>query len=136
MKEKTENDYRRKERGSAGVKLAIILVTLFLIGKAGYNFIPVAYSAQNFKQEMQTAVIQGFALPSGGDPVGTTKGKIKALASANNVPSDAFIEVKQINNVLQAHVVYSKPVEILPFGLYNYDYHFDHIATPSGFLTK
>ena len=31
------------ERGGAGVKLAFILVALFLIAHAGYNFIPVAY---------------------------------------------------------------------------------------------
>ena len=136
MKEKTENDYRRKESGSAGVKLTIILVSLFLIAHAGFNFIPVAYSGENFKQEMQTAVIHGFALPNGADPISATKGKIRAVASANSVLPDAVIEVKQINNVLQAHVVYSKPVEILPFGLYTYDYHFDHTATPSGFLTK
>ncbi len=137
MKENTKTFYRVKsEHGSAGLKMMFVLVSLFVIANAGYNFVPVAYSGQNFKQEMQTAVIQGFALPSGRDPVGETKGKIRTLANANNIPPDVFIDVKQVNNILQAHVVYSKQVEILPFGLYTYDYYFDHTATPTGFLTK
>lgn len=136
MKEKTKNDYRANERGSAGVKLSALLVVLFLIANAGYNFIPVAYDGENFKQEMQTAVLQGFAIPNGTDPLATTKKKIRSSANTNNVPQDAVIDVKQVNNVLQAHVVYSKPIEILPLGVYTYDYHFDHVATPNGFLTK
>ena len=137
MKENTKSVHRNKsECGSAGVKLALVLLILFLIAHAGYNYIPVAYNGQNFKQELQTAVIQGFALPTGRDPVAETKGKIRTVAYNNSVPPDAFIEVKQINNVLQARVVYSKQVEIIPFGIYSYNYHFDHTATPNGFLTK
>jgi hypothetical protein len=138
MKENTKSDYcsQRRQRGSAGIKLVVILMVLFLIANAGFNFVPVAYSGENFKQEMHTAVLQGFALPNAGDPVGKTKVKIRSVADVNNIPPDALIEVKLVNNVLQAHVAYSKSVEILPFGLYTYNYHFDHTATPNGFLTK
>jgi len=126
----------RSQRGSAGVKLVLILAALFLVGHAGFNYIPVAYSGASFKEEMQTAVIQGTALPGGNDPLGAIKAKIKRIASGYDIPPDAFYDVKQVGNVVQAHVIYSKQVEILPFGLYTMTYHFDHTATPAGFLTK
>jgi len=52
------------------------------------------------------------------------------------VPADAFIEVKIVNAVIQARVAYSRQAEILPLGLYTYNYEFDHTATPTGFLMK
>lgn len=124
------------ERGGASVKFLLVLLTLFLLGNAAYNYIPVAYEAQDFKQEMETAIVQGLALPSTADPIGTTQSKLRRVAAADNIPSDVFIEVKQVNNVLQARVYYLKQVKILPFGLYDYTYRFDHTATPTGFLVK
>jgi len=135
MKRNTKKNFRN-QRGGAGVKLVLILVALITVANAGFNYVPVAYNGQSFKEEMQTAVIQGTALPSGGDPLGTIKTRIKRVAAANSVPADAVIEVKQAGNVVQAHVVYSKKVEILPFGIYTHTYHFDHTATPAGFLSK
>jgi len=135
MKNKINKDWR-DERGGAGVKLVAIMVFLFLIARAGYNYIPVAYDGESFKQEMQTAVVQGLALPNGGKPVETTKARILRAATQSNVPADAFIEVKQVKTVIQARVAFSKQVEILPFGLYTYDYEFDNTATPTGFLLQ
>jgi hypothetical protein len=135
MKRNTKKNYR-DQRGGAGVKLVLILVVLITVANAGFNYIPVAYNGQSFKEEMQTAVIQGTALPSGGDPLGAVKTRIKRLAAANDVPADAVIEVKQAGNVIQAHVMYSRQVRILPFGIYTHTYHFDHTATPAGFLSK
>lgn len=129
--------YRHKERGGAGVKLTIILVILFLAAHAGFNYIPVAYAAESFKSEMYTAVVQGLAMP-GRDltPVDAVKQRVQRAARANDIPEDALLEVKQVNKTVQAHVIYDKPVNILPFGLYTYNYHFDHTATPTGFLLK
>lgn len=124
------------ERGGAGVKLLLVILVLFLIGNAGYQFIPVAYSGESLKQDMQTAVVQGLALPGKGSPVDLVKRKIIMSVESNNVPPDVFIEVKAANNSIQAHVAYTKEVPILPFGIYNYQYEFDHTATPTGFLTK
>jgi hypothetical protein len=45
------------ERGGAGVKFLIIFVVLILAANAGYNYIPVAYAGESFRQEMQTAVV-------------------------------------------------------------------------------
>jgi hypothetical protein len=127
---------RSSERGGAGVKFLIVAVVLFLMGNAAYHFIPVAYAGESLKQDMQTAVIQGFALPSGVSSVEMVKQKIQKSVTSNNIPQDAFVEVKQLNKVIQAHVAYTEAVPVLPFGIYNYQYEFDHTATPTGFLTK
>jgi hypothetical protein len=126
---------RNSERGGAGVKFLSVVVVLILIANAGYNFIPVAYNAENFKQDMYTAVVQAFAMP-GKSPIDQTKQRIYSAAHNNNLPPDISVEVKQTNNILTAHVAFTKQIQIIPFGIYNYEYQFDHTATPTGFLTK
>jgi hypothetical protein len=127
---------RVSERGSAGMKFAIFMVVLILVGNAGYNYIPVAYDAESMKTEMSTAVMQGLAMPGKLNPVDNVKGKLVRAAQVNDLPADAVIDVKQAGNVITAHVTYTKAVGILPFGIYKYKYQFDHTATPTGFLLK
>lgn len=135
-----KENYYKSQSGSAGVKVLAVLVVLFLIGNAGYNFIPVAYNGANLKQEMQAAVSQGATIPATtGNPIDVTKRRIQTVARASDAPVEAYIEVKSINNQannLQARVVYTKPISILPFGIYDYQYHFDHTVNTNGFLTK
>lgn len=133
---KNRKNNRDSERGGASATFIIILVVLFLITNAGYNYIPVAYEGQDFKQEMETSVVQAMALPGSLDPIGTTKLRLRRAAMANDIPPDVFIEVKQVNSIFQARAFYVKQVKILPFGLYEYTYHFDHTAKPTGFLAK
>ncbi len=128
---------RQSEHGGAGVKLAVVLATLFAIAHAGFNYIPVAYEAENFKQDMQTAVVQAVALPGANiTAIDSVKRRVSAAATNNNVPTNAIIDVKQVGNVVQAHVKYTKQVDILPFGIYKYNYQFEKTATPTGFLFK
>lgn len=134
MKKEVKN--RNSERGGASAKFLIVAAILFLIGHAGFQYVPVAYNAESLKQDMQTAVVQGLATPGKVSPIEMVKQKIQVSVQSNNIPLDYFVEVKQMNNVIQAHVAYTKEVPILPFGIYNYQYQFDHIATPTGFLTK
>lgn len=132
-----KNENRQSERGSAGAKLLAVAVVLVLLANAGYQYIPVAYEGASFKQEMQTAVINGVSMPAvGKTAVDVVKDKIAIAAKNNNLPPNAVIQVKQLNNVVQAHVTYSKPVPILPFGLYTRNYEFDNVATPTGFLAQ
>lgn len=132
----SKNKNRHNERGGAGVKLMIILAVLFLAAHGGYNYVPVAYSAESFKSEMYTAVVQGLAVPGRMSPVEAVKTRIQRAAIANDIPEDAVFEVKEVNKVVQARVVYTKTVNILPLGIYTYNYNFDHTATPTGFLLK
>ncbi len=133
----TFTKHQNPEHGGAGVKLTLVLVVLFLIANAAYNYIPVAYEAANFKQDMQTAVIQAVAMPGTNlTAADSIKIRLQRAALNNNVPSNALIEIKPMNNIIRAHVSYVKPVNILPFGLYKYNYQFDNTATPTGFLFK
>jgi hypothetical protein len=128
---------RTSERGGAGAKLLITLTVLILAGHAGVNYVPVAYAGESFKQDMQTAVVQGLAAPMrAGKPTDFVKTKIERAARANDIPPDAVIEVKQNGKVIQAHVYYSQTINLLPFGMYKYEYVFDHTATPTGFLME
>jgi len=124
------------ERGAAGIKLVVALTVVFLAAHAGYNYIPVAYDAESVKTEMNTAVLQGLALPGKLNVVDNVKARLMRTFAANNVPADAILEVKQAGNNLTARVAYQKQVNILPFGLYRYNYNFDFTATPTGFLLK
>ncbi len=127
---------RDSELGSAGVKFLIFIGLLFLIAHAGYNYVPVAYSAESLRTDMQTAVLQGMALPGKVNPVDNVKARIVKAIQLNDIPPEALVEVKQTGNALTAHVSYTKQVNILPFGIYKYNYVFDHTATPTGFLLK
>lgn len=133
----SKENFRRGERGGAGGKLLLVMTVLILLGHAGINYVPVAYSAESLKQDMQTAVVQGLATPPKfGKPADFVKDRIVRAVAANDVPRDAFIEVKQNGKNLSAHVYYTQTINILPFGIYKYNYVFDHTATPIGFLMK
>ena len=134
MNNSAEN--RDSERGSAGVKFAIVLAVILLTAHAGFNYVPVAYDAESLKTEMGTAVLQGLAMPGKLNPVDNVKGRIQKAIITNDIPADALVDVKQAGNVITAHVAYTKNVNILPFGIYKYAYRFDHTATPTGFLLK
>lgn len=127
---------RISERGSAGIKALGILIFLALVAHAGFNYVPVAYNGASFRQEMDTAVVKGMAAPRNVKPIDMVQSSIERAAGLNGVPEDVVIDVKAEGGYVQAHVVYSQQVNILPFGLYKYNYNFDHTARPTGFLTK
>ncbi len=127
---------RSSERGSAGVKFAIFVVVLFLLASAGYNYVPVAYQGASMKSDMNTAVLQGLAMPGKMNPLDNVRARVQRAAVENKIPTDAMIAVTQQGTVIQAHVAYEIPVSLLPFGIYKYKYKFDDTATPTGFLLK
>jgi hypothetical protein len=124
------------ERGSAGVKFLGVLAVILLLANAGYNYLPVAYNAESLKSEMSTAVLQGIAMPGKINPVDNVKARIQKAMLQNDIPSDATLDVKQAGNAITAHVTYNQNVNILPFGIYRYNYRFDEVVTPTGFLLK
>jgi len=126
--------YRKGERGSAAVKFFFIVIVLMTVAHAAYNYVPVAYSAENLRTEMHTAVVQGLALPGKMSPVDNVKSRIQQSVKRHGAPPNTLVDVKQKGNVIMAHVVYNQQVTLLPFGLYNYNYRFDYTATPTGFL--
>jgi hypothetical protein len=127
---------RQSERGSAGVKFLAILVFLVLAAHAGYQYVPIAYQGASFKQEMDTAVVKGLAASGQMKPLDVVKAHIQRASYDYQIPSDAVIDVQPGQGHIWAHVSYQKPVNMLPFGLYKYNYKFDYTAMPSGYLLK
>lgn len=128
---------REAERGSAGAKFAVIFGLLALVAHAGFNYVPVAYDAESLKSEMETAVVQGLAMPGRINPTDNVKARIQKAMQINNIPANAILDVKMgANNSITARVAYTQQVNMLPFGIYKYNYVFDHTATPTGFLLK
>jgi hypothetical protein len=127
---------RPSERGGAAAKFLIVAVVLVLIAHAGINYIPVAYNGAGFRQEMDTAVVKGLGAPGQVNPAMVVKAHIQRAAGDYDVPTDAVMEIKADPKGIQAHVAYTKSVNILPFGIYKHNYKFDYVATPAGYLTK
>lgn len=127
----------KRERGGAGIKMLITLLVLFVLGHAGFNYVLTEYQAQSFKSEFGTAVVKGALMPDRGMlPADSVKEKVRRAMASNQLPGNATMDVKTNKNVIQARVVYSRQIELIPFGIYTYDYNFDQTATPSGFLTR
>lgn len=127
--------FSNSERGSAKINFILVLMAFSLVVNAGYNYLPVAYNAQAFKQEMQAAVSQGISVtPTTGTPVAVTKQRLAKSVMSHALPPDTYIEVKMVNNLLQARVYFVKKVPVLPFGAYDYTYTFDERAATNGFL--
>ena len=127
---------RSSERGSAGIKFLAIALVLILCANAGYNYIPVAYEGANLRQEMDTAVVKGLAASGQLKPLEVVRASVEKAVRENHVPADAFVEIKPAGGVVQAHVVYTKKVPVLPFGIYDYSYDFNYLAMPTGYLLK
>lgn len=129
--------FEDSQRGTASIKLLRTILVLYLLGNAVFNYLPVAYNSENLRQEMHTAVLQGMSLPpTMGNPLEVTKKRLQNAIRANNIPSYAHLEVKQVNNIIQARVIYTQPISILPFGLYDYNYQFDYTTNTGSYLAK
>jgi hypothetical protein len=127
---------RSSERGSAAIKFTLVFLVLALAANAGFNYVPVAYQGASFKQEMDTAVVKGLGASGRIKPMEAVTASIKKASFDYDIPSDAFVDIKPVNGVVEAHVVYSREVSMLPFGLYRYNYNFDYVAKPTGYLLK
>ena len=136
MKKEIKSKDRSGERGSAGIKLVVVGVIAILLFHAGYQYIPVAYQGQNFKQDLKTAVINGVSMPNPQKkPAAIVKSKVLGAVKKNQLPADTYVDVKANNNEVSARVYYSKIVPILPFGMYDYQYVFDETSTPNSFTS-
>src|SRR5688500_16831209 len=124
------NHQRSSERGGAALKFLIVFVILALVGHAGINYVPVAYNGASFRQEMDTAVVKALGSSGRIKPLDVVQASIDKASVDHNIPDDAFVEIKPVNGVVEAHVAFTQPVNMLPFGIYRYDYNFDYVARP------
>ena len=127
---------RTSEQGSAAIKFFFVFLIIVLAANAGFNYVPVAYQGASFKQEMDTAVVKGLGASGRIKPLEAVTASVRKAAADYDIPPDAWVEIKPVNGVVEAHVAYSREVSMLPFGLYNYSYDFDYVARPTGYLMK
>lgn len=132
---KTISD-RRSERGSATIKAALVFVVIALAAHAGWNYVPVAYEGASLRSDMDSAVVKGLAASGRLKPLEIVQASIRKASNDYNIPEDAYVDVKQVSGVVEAHVAYTRSVNMLPFGIYKYNYNFDYVARPQGYLLK
>jgi hypothetical protein len=119
---------RSTERGSASLKFLIVMLIIGACAYAGYLYIPVAYSAHNFKDLMQHYV--DVASAEGKPPAWAGEQLMKNFAEYG-VPANAMISPVKRDNRIEVRVQYVKPVE---FPGYTYNYQFDHTVRSTAFL--
>jgi hypothetical protein len=111
------------------LKFLIVAVVLGLLAYSGYVFLPVAYDARYYKDEMQhfadVASVSGY-------PSTWVKDQLSKKAAEYNVPSDAVITVTQAENRVVVRVQFTRPVQ---FPAYTYNYDFDQTVKSTTFLT-
>lgn len=127
---------RSSERGAAAVKFLFVIIAIVLVGNAGLNYLPVAYNGASFKQEMDTAVVKALGSSGRMNPLHIVEASIDKAATDYGIPEDMYVDIKPVDGVIEAHVAYNQQVNILPFGLYKYNYKFDYVARPVGYLLK
>jgi hypothetical protein len=117
------------EIGGTKLYALVALTVLFLLGHAGYNYLPIVYQYENFKSEMKGATMRVLTMPHGAESLSDKlKKQIRLAANENGVPGNAVIEVTELNNSLKAHVKFTKEINLLPFGLFRYRYEFDNTS--------
>jgi hypothetical protein len=82
------------------------------------------------------AVVKGIGVSGRINPLEAVTASIKKASREYEIPDDAFVEIKPVKGIVEAHVAYQRQVNMLPFGLYKYDYDFDYVAKPTGYLLK
>jgi hypothetical protein len=135
MKERVKFKMRaksyRSQHGGTKIYGLVAILAVFLLIHAGWNYLPVVYQSESFKGEMHNTIVQVIATPHGAnEPLAEKlKKRLRVVANENNVPGTALIEVTEAGHSLKARVRFVRQVDLLPFGLYRYQYQFDNTAT-------
>jgi hypothetical protein len=113
---------RRGERGEARLKFIVVVAVLALAAYSGYQYIPVAIQAYQYKDIMQQTVNTAAMQPQTSDGLKRLLTE-RALEYGAPPPPATLVEVTQQDGRWQAHVQYKRQV-MLPF--YTYPFVFDH----------
>ena len=120
---------RQDERGGARAKLIIAIAVLAVVAYVGYMYIPVAYDAYYFKDEMQNKV--NLAVTQGYD-TSWVKDQLTKSGPEYHVPPEAIITPSQKDTRIEVRVQFTRPIS---FPGYTYNYEFDYTAKSVAFLT-
>jgi hypothetical protein len=123
----------RNERGAARLKFIIVLVVVALVAYMGSQYIPVGYQAYTFKTFMDQTVLNESASTRHADEKAEwIENQLRSNAKDYGVPPDAQISHQYQNGHLEVTVKFTRPINLLPGFVYQYD--FDYTAKSSSFL--
>lgn len=125
---------RHGERGSARVKLVIVLLVIALVGYMGFHYVPVAYHAYTLKRSMDEIVENAANSSVPPDQKGQWVGdQVRARSNDYDIPPNAKITPTFMNGRVEVTVQFVRPINLLP-GL-TIQYNFDYTAKSSTLLT-
>jgi hypothetical protein len=120
----------QNQHGSSKLSAVVALSIVGLLIYALINIIPASYQIMNFKTEMKNSVVQVLAMPVSADkPNEKIKAKIKRVAGENGIPPSLTVDVAEAGKEIRTHVKFTRPIDVLPFGIYKYNYEFDETVT-------
>jgi hypothetical protein len=119
---------RYNERGGARVKFLLTIAVLGVVAYVGYQYIPVAINAYQFKDFMQQSVNRAAAMGQSGEQL---KAQLKSNFNDYGVPESATITTSRNAGRMEATVQFTRPIP-LPF--YIYEYNFDHTVTSTDLM--
>jgi hypothetical protein len=120
---------RKGERGESRLKFLIVIIIIAAIAYVGYQFIPLAYQAYQFKDYMQQNVDKAAAMGQSADWVET---QLKAASKEYDVPPNAEVKALQRDGRMEATVKYTRPISLI---FYTYQYEFDNSVKSSSLFT-
>ncbi|HEX8143930.1 MAG TPA: hypothetical protein VF553_15130 [Pyrinomonadaceae bacterium] len=116
---------RRGERGGTRLRFLIVIIILAAIAYCGYQFIPFAYQAYQFKDYMQQTVDKAVGL---GQNVAWVEMQLTEGGKQYGMPPNAEVKAGMRDGRMEARVRFTRPVA-LPF--YTYQYEFDNTVKSS-----
>jgi hypothetical protein len=116
---------RRGERGGTRLKFLIVIIILAAAAYCGYQYIPIAYQAYQFKDYMQLTVDKAVAT---GQNVSWVETQFTDGGKEYGVPPNAEVKALMRDGRMEARVRFARPV-VLPF--YTYQYEFDKTVRSS-----
>src|ERR687886_511443 len=103
---------RRGERGESRVKFLVTIVLLAAVAYAGYQYVPVAIHAYQFKDFMQQTVDKAAALGRGDEWIKT---QLKGSFADYDVPDNATVTTAQRDGRLEARVQFTRPIPLIVY---------------------
>jgi hypothetical protein len=124
---------RHGERGTTRLKFILVLAVVALIAYMGFQYVPVAYQAYQFKKVMDDDTETASA---GGKSLEWLKSQIRASANDYSVPPDSFKMTEPVvrDGRIEITAQFTRPVNLLPFWTINYS--FEHTSKSSTFFSQ
>jgi hypothetical protein len=120
---------RLSEHGGSRFNFLLVVVVIAIAAYTGYQYVPVAYQASQFKVSMQDAVDKAVVTDKN---AAWAEEQIRRSLPIYGVPPDAQVTVANREARIEAHVEYSIPVPLL---ITTYEYKFNHTARSANLLT-